>query len=141
MDETGNTNDEEISKKITQINDIFNEKISSFSLDELRECGKDNQMTSVTQYNKQRMKEVLVAEFQKNWDFLKEMKLEELRAYSRENKIGGFSTAKKNELIVLIMTKTAFCEDRQFPTTKFRQSKGDEMVVTEKRKKSEVANS
>ena len=95
MEDIANTNDEEVAKKITQINDIFNEKISSFSLDELHECGKDNQMTSLTQYNKQKMKEVLVSEFQKNWDFLKEMKLEELRVYSRENKINGFSTAKK----------------------------------------------
>ncbi len=126
MDTNNNEDAAEFAKKMAQINDIFNDKISSFGLDELRERGKENNMTSLTKYNKPEMRDMLVAEFQRNWDVLKDTKLDDLRVYARENKVVGFSTAKKNELIVLIMTKVASCEERPFAAAgliKLKQNK------------------
>ena len=145
MDNTINNEDAaDFAKKISQINDIFNDKISSFGLDELRERGKENNMSSLTKYNKPDMRDMLVADFQRNWEVLKDTKLEDLRVYARENKVVGFSTAKKNELIVLIMTKVASCEERQFAATglaKLKQTKmndvAEEKTADEKKPKDE----
>ena len=126
-----NTNNEDERVAFNQINDIFNEKISSFGLDELRERGKENNMTSLTKYNKPEMRDMLVAEFHRNWEVLKDTKLEDLRVYARENKVVGFSIAKKNELIVLIMTKVASCEERQFASTGLTKSKQNKTTVAE----------
>ena len=112
-----------VDEKITQINDIFNEKISSLSLDELRERGRANNMTGLTQYNKPKMRELLVSEFQQGWALLKDMKLEELRIYARENKFVGFSAVNKNELVLLIMGGIASSDDRLFATFKPTQNK------------------
>lgn len=86
-----------------EINTKVSNELSKLTSDNLKEKCKLYNLSYNSKFKKQDLINLLVNEFNNNWNILKDLKKSDLKQICKDNKLKGIAGVKKDEIIILIM--------------------------------------